>query len=694
MKKNLVRAAFSIFMLIFLTKSAFPQWVQTNWQEGNNYFNLSAGENVVFARIWDSNNGGRMFFSDDEGVNWALSGSAGSDIDILSMIMLNNEVLAGTWEGFYHSRLDDISWKLLMPSGIPYDTSICSLAAIDEILFAGSTGGIYQSINDVNNWTAASTGIPANARVLSIISNGEALFAGTDNSGIFISTDGGITWAAINTGLGNLQISQLASMGTKVFAITLKKGVFVSDINDSDLQGNINNIKWTADNSGLKNINCFLTSYDLLFAGTDSNGVYLSSDSGQTWIEVNYGLPENTRIWSLAENDNNIFAGTGEGIWKVNPADINNYTITASATEGGTISPEGDVTVYETDSRTFTITPTLGYRLDDVVVDGNSVGKVYSYTFSNVTENHTIAVNFIAVPIYTITSSAGDGGTISPSGEKMFSEGWSQEYTMTPKPGFGVSSVIVDGNSVGNASTYTFDNITKDHTISVTFEVAPYQITATAGAGGTISPSGIVEVESGLSQKFTIAPSAGYEISDVVIDGVSVGAITSYTFSSVDYDHTITVSFSSLIKYQINCGGSQALPFAADQFYNTEDTYSVSNSIDTSGATNPAPQEVYQSERWGNMTYTIPNLVSETPYKVRLHFAEIYFSYSGGRIFNVAINGTTVLSNYDVYADSKGQYKAVVKEFIAAANESGEIVINFISLIDNAKISGIEIIKQ
>ena len=99
--------------------------------------------------------------------------------------------------------------------------------------------------------------------------------------------------------------------------------------------------------------------------------------------------------------------------------------------EGGTISPEGDVTVYETGSKTFKITPVLGYKINDVLVDGSSVGAVYSYTFSNVTADHTISVEFLAVPIYTITASAQDGGTISPSGTIQVSETWSQEFTIT-----------------------------------------------------------------------------------------------------------------------------------------------------------------------------------------------------------------------------------------------------------------------
>ena len=70
------------------------------------------------------------------------------------------------------------------------------------------------------------------------------------------------------------------------------------------------------------------------------------------------------------------------------------YTITATAGEGGSITPAGEVSVKEGASQTFTITASEGYAIADVLVDGQSVGAVDSYTFENVTANHTIAALF------------------------------------------------------------------------------------------------------------------------------------------------------------------------------------------------------------------------------------------------------------------------------------------------------------
>ena len=77
---------------------------------------------------------------------------------------------------------------------------------------------------------------------------------------------------------------------------------------------------------------------------------------------------------------------------------VTRYTITASAGEGGSISPSGSVRVSRGSDKTFTMKADEGYEIDDVLVDGESVGAVSSYTFKNVKEAHTISVSFRQLP--------------------------------------------------------------------------------------------------------------------------------------------------------------------------------------------------------------------------------------------------------------------------------------------------------
>ena len=148
---------------------------------------------------------------------------------------------------------------------------------------------------------------------------------------------------------------------------------------------------------------------------------------------------------------------------------------------------------------------------------------------------------------YTITASAGTGGTISPSGSVTVASGASRTFTITPNSGYTISNVAVNGSSVGAVSSYTFSNVTANRTIAATFAATTttptsYTITASAGTGGTISPSGSVTVTSGASRTFTITPNSGYTISNVAVNGSSVGAVSSYTFSNVTANRTIAAT--------------------------------------------------------------------------------------------------------------------------------------------------------
>jgi type IV pilus assembly protein PilY1 len=223
---------------------------------------------------------------------------------------------------------------------------------------------------------------------------------------------------------------------------------------------------------------------------------------------------------------------------------IPTFTITATAGTGGTISPSGSVTVIEGADQAFTITADTGYAVADVLVDGVSQGAIASYTFSTVTANHTITVSFYTVPTHTITAGAGNNGSIVPDGAVIVNEGDDQGFTITPDVGYSVDDVLVDGTSVGTVTTYTFSNVTADHTIEASFkEGGNYPLISVAGNGGSISPAGTVWIDEGGSQGFTISPDTGYTVYDVEVDGVSVGAVTTYSFSNITQGHTIVASF-------------------------------------------------------------------------------------------------------------------------------------------------------
>ena len=198
--------------------------------------------------------------------------------------------------------------------------------------------------------------------------------------------------------------------------------------------------------------------------------------------------------------------------------------------EGGTINSFSFVNVDTGDEKYSSDTP--------VSFGDNEVGQATVY-FSG--------------QDYTITATAYDGGTIEPSGEVVVHEGTSKTFTITPLIDFHILDVKVDGQSVGQVDSYTFNNVVSDHTIEAFFEKDQqrYTILATATEGGTIDPSGEVSVQKGDDQIFLITPDEGYFIKDVLVDSKSVGRVSEYTFQSVRSSHTIHAEFSTSLSPEI-----------------------------------------------------------------------------------------------------------------------------------------------
>ncbi|MEM5785750.1 MAG: PQQ-binding-like beta-propeller repeat protein [Syntrophobacteraceae bacterium] len=254
-----------------------------------------------------------------------------------------------------------------------------------------------------------------------------------------------------------------------------------------------------------------------------------------------------------------------------------NYTINATATSGGSISPSGQKSIMEGTAASYNIYPHAGYELTDVIVDGVSIGKVTSYSFTKVSSNHTIHAEFSPLPKYYITATANEGGHISPSGLIMVYGGNDQRYNLVEYSSHMIADVFVDGISIGPTSSYTFSNVTSDHTIRVIFTARPkFTIAASAGAGGRISPSGQPTVYRGNDLGFYFTPDKGYMVSDVVVDGVSLGPKSSYSFSDVNSNHTIHVNFTTSPRYSIDASagtGGKISPSGRVMVYHGDNQY-------------------------------------------------------------------------------------------------------------------------
>ena len=173
-------------------------------------------------------------------------------------------------------------------------------------------------------------------------------------------------------------------------------------------------------------------------------------------------------------------------------------------------------------------------------------------------------------------------------------------------------------------------------------------------------------------------------------------------FTGIDQGGNSVPAPASGPVYQINAGGGSAGTFAADEFVQggSADAAGASAAITIGAAASPAPAAVYQSERWGNFTYTLPKLTPGASYTLRLHFAEIYFGPKmpggggvGTRVFNVAINGTPILTGFDVLAAAGSPDTALVKSFPVTADANGSVTVSFTNGKANSpKLSGLELL--
>lgn len=239
--------------------------------------------------------------------------------------------------------------------------------------------------------------------------------------------------------------------------------------------------------SGVKVHNAAQNSYGPAYGANDVIGVILDLDSGTLEFSKN-GTRLGTAFTGLSGTFHPAFSpysNTSDGrghftastvVYEVplgfTPWDDNpqtQYTIEASAGANGSISPSGSVTVDYGNDQAFDMFPDEGYKVDDVLVDGDSVGAVASYTFETVVDDHTIAVSFTLLSTVTITASAGQHGSIDPAGEVEVTELDDQLFTAISDEGYLVGALIVDGVDQGPISSYTFENVIEDHAISAHF---------------------------------------------------------------------------------------------------------------------------------------------------------------------------------------------------------------------------------
>src|SRR5437868_4681284 len=138
--------------------------------------------------------------------------------------------------------------------------------------------------------------------------------------------------------------------------------------------------------------------------------------------------------------------------------------------------------------------------------------------------------------------------------------------------------------------------------------------------------------------------------------------------------------------FEINAGGGAVDSFDADSYFTDGGAYQTSDAVETRGVVTAGPMAIYQSERHGtSFSYNFPDLTPQSAYHVRLHFAELTWDRPGERVFNVLINGVTVLSNFDLVAEAGAPRTAIVRTFNVTTGALDGLTISFQAIRDRAE---------
>ena len=336
---------------------------------------------------------------------------------------------------------------------------------------------------------------------------------------------------------------------------------------------------------------------------------------------------------------------------------------------------------------------------------------------SSTTATATVGQSFS----YTITSNpaaASFGATGLPAGLSLSGA----VISGTPTASGPFSIALSATNSTGQTGTATL-SLTVNNAVAPVVPTAPANLAATAVSSSQINLSWTASTTQGVtysvfrSTTSGFAPTAANQIAQGLTattdSDTGLSAATSYFYvveavngagatASLEAS-TQTLAASGLTEViAINAGSATAVAGSANNATFIGDTDFVGGNEDAPNqpitipagiASIAAPAAVYADAHQGGVTYTIPNLSAGNTYTVVLHFAELFFSAPNSRMFNVVINGTQVLTNFDIVAEAgNANFTAAVQTIPNITPMNGRIVITFTNgTKDQPMVNGIEI---
>jgi photosystem II stability/assembly factor-like uncharacterized protein len=331
---------------VFKSTDNGATWSGTSGLAGNvvNSFALKGGSVWAFFSALPNNSG--VARSTDNGNTWQVVPSIITNAG--ESIVSDNAIIVAEDNFIWRSTDDGMSWDVVEQFAL---TGISSFAKAGTKLFGAATTGFHTSTDNGASWNFE----PFSDGAYSFSSNGSTIYLGS-NSKVFKSTDLGATWIDMSNGLGNGGIHALLYDGSTLFAGT--------PADTSGIYRSTNGGKsWDAAAGGLpsaKTIRSLISFGAYIFAGTEGDGIYRSSDHGDTWAktDINNSLLAHQLVFAFCAKDDALYAGADNGIYK--------------STDGGT-----------TFQRTLNgFPPNIGVFAWSLTVSGGNVVAAVSVSFS------------------------------------------------------------------------------------------------------------------------------------------------------------------------------------------------------------------------------------------------------------------------------------------------------------------------
>jgi uncharacterized repeat protein (TIGR02543 family) len=251
--------------------------------------------------------------------------------------------------------------------------------------------------------------------------------------------------------------------------------------------------------------------YDVATLRNPSDGTASNNRINEVTLQYRVGTTGSFTTLTGIEYQNNLTQQTGAGV--TTPQNLASKSITLPAA---------------CDNQ-----PVVQLRWVNRQVSG--AGSRPSFMVDNVTVNGT--------DLHTLTINAVNGTVAPVPNQALYLHNAVVALTANPAPGYVFSNWSGDASGSTNPLNVTMD---ANKSITANFVLLTHTIAASAGPGGSISPSGSVVVNDGANQPFLISPNVNFAIADVLVDGGSAGAVANYTFNAVTANHTIAASFVGL----------------------------------------------------------------------------------------------------------------------------------------------------